>query len=658
MGTKNEPEYMPVADVEELIRKKDVSERFRRKFAEPWKTLLAVLSVAFVLFSLYFPVFGKMQPMQLRGIHLGFILALTYLYYPAGKKSPDSRPSVLDVVLILLSLAIGVYVYFNTIPLALRAGVAQPRDYVIGAIAILLVLESCRRSLGWSLLIMVLVLLLYAYFGRQVPGILSHRGYSVNRIIYQMFLTTEGIFGLPLGISATYMVLFIVLAAILGQTGLGRMFNDVSIAATGKMPGGPAKVAVIASGLFGMINGSAATNVATTGTFTIPLMKKVGYKPYFAAAVEAAASTGGQIMPPVMGTVAFLMAEFIGVPYIKVAAAAAIPAMLYFGAIYFAVDFRARKFNLRGVSDADVPDWKGSLRKYAHMLLPMALLVVLLVQQFTPLFAAFVSLVCGYVLSFLRKDTWLSPKSLVTIALDSSRSTVGVAVSMANAGLMIGVLGMTGLGLIVTDSIMVISQGVVLISLVLVAIVVLILGLGLPTTASYVIGYTIAAPMLIKMGVPVFVAHFFILYYACLSTVTPPVALAAYVGAGMAGANPNKVGWTAFRLALPGLIIAFFFTQSPALLLIADSPLIIVKAVITGVLGIMLFASGTEGYFYGIGRLPMISRVSVILASVLLLDPRLITDLVAVGVLILGGGLPLLLFRVRQARGKSATSRT
>ena len=646
----------PSAEVEELIRKKDVSERFRKTFVGSWKTVLIVISCVFVAFSLYFPVFGKLQPMQLRGIHLGFILVLTFMYYPARKGAPKDRPSAVDMALIILSIAVGAYVYFNTVPLALRAGVAQPLDYWVGAVAILLVLESCRRALGYQLLIVVLILLLYAYFGRLVPGVFQHRGYSLNRIIYQMFLTTEGIFSLPLGISATYMVLFIVLAAILGQTGLGKMFNDVAIGLTGKMPGGPAKVAVVASGLLGMINGSAATNVATTGTFTIPLMKKVGYKPYFAGAVEAAASTGGQIMPPVMGTVAFLMAEFIGVPYIRVATAAIIPAILYFGAVYFAVDFRARKHGLSGVSDEDVPNWKASLAKYAHMLLPLAVLVYMLVKQYTPLLSAFVSMATAYALSWVRKDTRLNVNATVKIAVDSSKSAVSVAVAMANAGFIIGVLGMTGLGLIVTDSIVYISQGHVLVSLLLVAIVTLVLGMGMPTTGAFVIGTSIAAPILIKMGIPVLVANFFVLYYACLSTITPPVALAAYVGAGMAGANPNKVGWTAFRLALPGLLIAFFFAQNPALLLISDTVWGIIWPTFTSVLGIILFAAGSEGYFWGVRDLPVVARVSVIAAAVLLLDPRIITDVIAGGVLLFGAALPILVIRLVKARRLAATA--
>src|SRR5680860_171551 len=305
---KNEVERLKEV-AEKLTRKIDISERFRKNILPNWKLLITVISIIFTLFSCIWPTFGRLQPMQLRGIHLGFVLALVFLYYPAREKSPQDRPSVLDIVFIMLSFAIGIYTWYNTIPLALRAGLAVPRDYVFGGITIFLVLESCRRVLGKQLLAICLILLAYAYFGNYIPGLLSHKGYSLTRIIYQMYLTTEGIFGLPLGISATYMVLFIALAAVLAQTGLGKLFNDVSIAIAGRKPGGP-------------------TKVATTGAFTIPLMKKIGYKPYFAGAVEAAASTGGQIMPPVMGTVAFLMAEFLGVPYIKIAAAALIPALL------------------------------------------------------------------------------------------------------------------------------------------------------------------------------------------------------------------------------------------------------------------------------------------------------------------------------------------
>ena len=637
---KNEIKRMEEV-AEELVRKVDISERFRKNFPPNWKAFIAVISIIFTIFSCIWPTFGRLQPMQLRGIHLGFVLVLVFLYYPAREKSPQDRPSVLDIVLIVLSFAVGVYTWYNTVPLALRAGVAVPLDYVFGRITILLVLESCRRVLGKQLLAICLILLAYAHFGNYIPGLLSHKGYTLARITYQMYLTTEGIFGLPLGISATYMVLFIALAAVLAQTGLGKLFNDVSIAVAGRSPGGPAKVAVVASGLLGMINGSAATNVATTGAFTIPLMKKIGYKPYFAGAVEAAASTGGQIMPPVMGTVAFLMAEFLGVPYIKVAAAALIPAILYFGAIFFAVDFRARRQSLRGISDKeDIPDWKHTVKSYSHMLIVLFLLVYLLVKQYTPLYAAFVSLIAALVLSVFRKDTKINWKGLVAICVNTSKATLTVAVAMANAGFIIGVLGMTGIGLIVSDGIVAISHGSVYLALILVTIVTLILGMGLPTTAAYVIAVSISAPILIELGIAPFVAHFFVLYYACLSTVTPPVALAAYVAAGMAGADPNKVGWTAFRLAFPGLLIAFFFAINPALLLISDSPVTIVRAIITSFMGIILFAAGSEGYLFWFRELPIISRITALICAILLLDPGLTTDLIAFGLLVIGIVIP------------------
>ena len=643
---KNEVERLEEV-AEKLTRKVDISERFRKNILPNWKLLITVISVMFTLFSCIWPTFGRLQPMQLRGIHLGFVLVLVFLYYPAREKSPQDRPSILDIILIILSFSVGVYTWYNTVPLALRAGLAVPWDYVFGGITIFLVLESCRRVLGKQLLAICLILLAYAYFGNYIPGLLSHKGYSLARITYQMYLTTEGIFGLPLGISATYLVLFIALAAVLAQTGLGKLFNDVSITIAGRKPGGPAKVAVVASGLLGMINGSAATNVATTGAFTIPLMKKIGYKPYFAGAVEAAASTGGQIMPPVMGTVAFLMAEFLGVPYIKVAAAALIPALLYFGAIFFAVDFRARKRNLKGVSDEDIPDWKHTVKSYSHMLIVLFLLVYLLVQQYTPLYAAFVSLIAALILSVFRKDTRINWKGLVAICVNTSKATITVAVAMANAGFIIGVLGMTGIGLIVSHGIVAISHGSMYLALILVAIVTIILGMGLPTTAAYVIAVSISAPILVELGIARFVAHFFVLYYACLSTVTPPVALAAYVGAGMAGADPNKVGWTAFRLAFPGLLIAFFFAINPALLLIADSPATIVLTVMSSIAGVILFAAGSEGYLFGFRDLPIISRITAVICGILLLVPGLTTDFIAFGLFVVGIVIPYF-FRKRK----------
>jgi TRAP transporter 4TM/12TM fusion protein len=603
----------------------------------------------FVVWSIWSPPFSTIQPVQLRAIHLGFVLLLVWLYYPATDKSaPTTRPNILDIVLMLVTVAITMYTFFMVNQLAFRGGLALPLDYVVGTVLIVLILEACRRVLGWPLVIVALVFIAYALFGNYLPGVFNSRGTSFVRLVYQMYLTSEGIFGIPLGISATYMVLFVFLSSVLGMTGAGKLFTDVAVAATGKTKGGPAKVAVIASALFGMINGSAATNVATTGTFTIPLMKKVGYPPYFAGAVEAAASTGGQFMPPIMGTVAFLMAEFIGVPYVKIAEAAAIPALIYFLAIFLAVDFRARKENLKGIPPEGVPDWKGTVKKYWHMLLPMVLLTVLLLKQFSPMYAAFWAVITTLVLAMIKKSTRPNVSGMVKMSVICARSVLSIAVSMATAGFLIGVLGITGLGLIMSGAIIALSHGILLIGLIMVMLVVIVLGMGLPTSGAYVIGASICVPILTKMGVPLFVAHFFVLYFACISTITPPVALAAYVGAGMAGADPNKTGWTAFRLALPGLIVAFFLAINPALLLIADSWITIVWAVITALLGTYLFAAGSEGYMFGM-NMRWWSRIGCLLGGALLIVPGLMTDLGGLGLGIVSIGIPFVVSRSRKA---------
>lgn len=450
--------------------------------------------------------------------------------------------------LLVITVAATAYTILNVEPFALRGGVAQPLDYIFGAITMLMVLEACRRVVGKGLLILAIIFLLYALFGNYLPGVFAHRGYTLERVIYQMYLTGQGIYGIPIVISATYLVVFIILGAMLEKSGLGKLFNDVALAVGGMLTGGPAKVAVIGSALMGTISGSAATNVATTGAFTIPLMKRVGYKPQFAGATEAAASTGGQIMPPIMGTVAFIMAEYLGVSYLSIAAAAIIPAMLYFAGVFFQIDLRARRTGLRGLTKEELPDVKATVLRYGQMVLPIFVLLYFLMNHYTPIYAAFYAIISCWVLSFFRKETRIGPKALVEMSVNAARSTLSVAVAMATAGFIVAVLSMTGVGVILADNIVLLSNGVLFIALLLTMVVSIILGMGLPTSACYIIAASIAVPILISMQVPAFQAHFFVMYFAILSTVTPPVALSSYVGAGMAGADPNKVGWIAFRL--------------------------------------------------------------------------------------------------------------
>ncbi len=627
-------EGKPVEDGEEVLRKVDREARFRKNMKGFWNNGIIIISCIFIAYHLFTSRFGMPPAFQHRVIHLGFILTLVWMYYPAGLKSITTRPSYLDMGLILLTIGLTVFTYFNINALALRAGRAVSTDYIYGGIYLLLVLEACRRVSGPGLLTLAILFLLYAYFGPYIPGVLSHRGYSLNRLIYQMYLTTQGVFGQPVGIAATYLVLFIVFSNLLGKSGLSSLFNDLAMAIGGRMTGGPAKVAVLASALVGMINGSSATNVATSGAFTIPLMKRVGYKPYFAGAVEAAASTGGQIMPPIMGTGAFIMAEFLGISYLTIAAAALIPALLYFAAVFFQIDLRARKIGLQGVCKEDMPSVKKALKSYGHMIIPIFVLIYLLFEGFTPLYAAFYSCVFTWVLALFRKETRMGAKALIDLSVTSARACVSLSVAMANAGFVVGVLSMTGIGIILADNIVALSRGILLITLFLSMVVSIILGMGLPTSACYIIAASIAVPILREMGVVGLPAHMFVFYYACLSTVTPPVALSAYVGAGMAGADTNQVGWAALRLSLAGFIVPFFFIYTPEILLISGSYTAIAWATFSGLIGTALLAVALEGYLLVL--LPLWARGIFLASALTLMMPGLNSDIIGFSIAAIG----------------------
>jgi len=627
-------EGIGIQPAEAVLEKVDVESRYRKSFSPFWTQIILAISVVFILYHLVTSGIGTPEIMKHRVIHVGFVLGLVWLYYPARRKSPAEKPSIVDILLFVITAATTIYTVIARDAFLVRGGIATTMDNIAGAIVILLVLEACRRAVGPQLLILCIIFLLYAWGGRYIPGVLSHRGYTLRRIIYQMYLTGQGIYGLPIGVSSTYLVIFIILGSILEKSGLGKLFNDLSLGLGGRLTGGPAKVAVVASALIGTISGSAASNVATTGAFTIPLMKKIGYKPYFAGAVEAAASTGGQIMPPIMGSAAFIMAEFLGIKYLSIAAAAIIPALLYFASVFFQIDLRARSIGLRGLSKNELPDVKKTILRYGHMVIPIFVLVLLMIEGRTPLYAAFYTVLVTVGLSWFRKETRIGLKEAKIVAVNSARSTLSIGVAMANAGFVVAVLSMTGIGIILADNIVAISGGHLMIALILCMVVSIILGMGLPTSACYVIAASIAVPILTKMGVAPFQAHFFIFYYACLSTITPPVALAAYVGAGLAGAKSSQVGWTAFKLALAGFIVPFFFVYSPAMLLIADSWTQIVWAAVTGLAGTALLAVAIEGYLSI--KLPLWLRPVFFAAALLMITPGVSTDMIGLGLAIAG----------------------
>jgi len=628
-------------NADEVVRKYEAESRFR-KFSGMMGKLVAAICILMSLFHLYTAGFGVFEAIKQRNIHLTFVLVLSFLLYPSRKTDAGAKTSWLDWILVGLSIYVGVYLMLIYDDLANRGGVTVPMDIYMGGLLCLLVLEAARRATGKELPIMALLFIAYAMFGDYIPGQFGHRGYSLERLIDHMYLTTEGIYGVALGVSATYIYLFILFGAFLSETGMAKFFNSLAMAIAGGSPGGPAKVAVFASGMLGTINGSAVANVATTGAFTIPLMKSIGYKPHFAGAVEAVASTGGQIMPPVMGAAAFVMAEFLGTSYSTIMMAAVIPAVLYYLACWTMIHLEARKEGLQGLPADQLPDIKKVIREFGHLSLPVFAIVGLLLYGLTPLYAAFFTILITIVVSHLRKATGITLAGITRALIAGAKGAVGVAMACAVVGFVVGVSSLTSLGLTFGNNILAMSQNNMLLTLFLTMITMLILGMGLPTTACYIVGATIAAPPLVKLGVEPLVAHFFVFYFACLSNLTPPVCLAAFTAAGIAGAPPYKVGWTSTRLGIAGFLVPFLAVYSPMLMLAGKfTTLSLVEAIITAVVGVIMLSAALEDYL--LRRCKLWERVILLVCSLMLMVPGLVTDIVG------GVGVALVYFSQKRS---------
>ena len=619
----------PTEQVDQAVRKYDAEARFRKFVGVP-AAVVSIVAILMSLFHLYTAGFGVLEAIKQRGVHLTFVLVLIFLLFPFSKRRARTRPTVRDLCLVGLALYTGLYIFTQYDAIANRGGVTTPADIVTGGILCLLVLEGARRATGKELPILALCFVAYALYGNLIPGEFGHRGYSLERVIEHMFLTSEGIYGVALGVSSTYIFLFILFGAFLNETGMARFFNSISLAIAGHTPGGPAKVAIFASGFLGMINGSAVANVATTGTFTIPLMKGVGYRPHFAGAVEAVASTGGQIMPPVMGAAAFVMAEFLGVSYTTIMIAAVLPAFLYYLALWCMVHQEARKTGLAGISRDQLPRLGKTLKEQGHLLLPVIGIVVLLLQGYTPLYAAFLTILATIVVSYFRRDTRLTLLGLRRALEFGARGALGVAIACAVVGFVVGVSSLTSLGLTFGANILAFSHNILILTLALTMVTSLILGMGLPTTACYIVAATIAAPALIKMGQPPLVAHFFVFYFACLSNLTPPVCLAAFTAAGLAQASPYTVGWTATRLAIAGFLVPFLAVYSPMLLLTGSySGFELAQAIVTATIGVIGLSAAVENWFLRECR--VVERLILLVGSLLLIIPGPVTDLLGLG---------------------------
>ena len=619
-------------DLDDLMRKYDTEARFRALTGWQGK-MVALLAVAMSCFHFYTSGFGLLLAQKQGAVHLAFTLALVFLLYPASsKQSKTSGIPFYDFILAGLGVASAMYlvVFFND--LVTRAGLPTTVDLVMGFVLIATLLEATRRISNPVLPCLAVVALLYCYFGRYMPQMLAHRGFSVARIVNHMYLGTEGIFGTPLEVSSTFVFMFILFGSVLEKTGLGRFIIDLSMALAGWSTGGPAKVAIVSSGLMGTVSGSSVANVCTTGMFTIPLMKSVGYEPHFAGAVEAVASTGGQIMPPVMGAGAFIMAQFLGVPYIEVAIAAVVPALLYYFAVMVQVHFEASRLGLKGIPWSQLPPLLPLMKSKGFLLIPLIAIIYFLLAGYTPLMAAFNGILVSFVLSWLNKETRLTPARIFEAFQSGARGAIGVACACATVGMVVGMGTLTGLALRIAGAIVSAAGGSKILTLVFTMCASILLGTGLPTTANFIVTSTMAAPALFQLGVPAKAAYMFVFYFGIAADLTPPVALAAYAGSGIAGSDPMKTGMTAFKLALAGFLVPYIYVYSPMLLFIDVVPLEMVQAICTALIGVFLLAMFTIGFF----KAPMAwyMRILAFAGALGLLIPGTASDLAGLSVLV------------------------
>jgi TRAP transporter 4TM/12TM fusion protein len=605
-------------------------------------------SVFLGLFHIFTAATVPLAPQLQRSIHLGVGLGLLFLLYPSRREGMNqTAPSWYDALLAFLGLAIGLYHVVFYQDLLARTGINTPMDYVVAGMAVLLVLEATRRVAGWPMIIVAGAFLAYALWGNYFPGLLAHRGVSLERLLEHSYLGLEGIMGIPLGVSATVIFLYLLFAQVLEKTGIRQFFIDVAMALTGTSPGGPAKAAVVSSAFEGTISGSSIANTAGSGSFTIPMMKSLRYRKEFAAAVEAAASTGGQIMPPIMGAAAFVMVEFLNIPYVEIAKAAAIPAILYFTGVFLMVHFEALRQGLTGLPGQSLPKLWNVIVTRGHLILPLVLIFWLMDAGFSAGKAAVWSMALAFLLGMLRRETRMGLAKIAQTMEQAAQSALPVIAACATAGLIVGVVTLTGIGLKLSANMVDLAGNNLFVALVFTMIASLVLGMGIPTTATYIVLATMAAPALEKMGVAPLAAHLFVFYFGVVADITPPVALAVYAGSAIAGSNPWKTGIEAVKLAIGAFLIPYIFVLSPVLILVDATPFHVMQMLLTSIMGMTALAAGVAGYWSV--PLSRLERLAVMAGGLLLVDPSLITDLV-------GAGLVALVYALQRSRSRKTAA--
>lgn len=674
-GTNDYIEHiLPTSNEEEMKRMmKELDREQSYREHKCWRQYITVfISVIFVLFQLYATLSGAITAQVLRATHLAFVQLLAFLLFPPTKNSPRNTLPWYDIVLGLIGMACWLYIVVNFDSLVRRSGNNTPLDVAVGIVGILVLFESCRRIVGLPIMIIAGSFIVFAFAGKYLPGFLHHRGYSLQRVVCHLFYNTEGIMGTPIGACSTFIFLFILFGALLEKTGIGHFFIDVCNALAGGASGGPAKVAVLSSALLGTVSGSSVSNTVGSGSFTIPMMKKLGYKGEFAGAVEAAASTGGQLMPPIMGAAAFLMAESLGLPYITIVKAAIVPAILYFTGIFITVHLEAKKLGLKGLPKEQLPRFMPLLLKKGYMILPLVVIIYFLCAGKTAVFAALMGIIACVLVGFGvsvsdlahgRKPSF-GGKDIVEIMCTAARNIISVAIACGMAGIIIGIVTLTGLGLRLGNGLVMLAHGKLLLTLVFTMIASIILGMGAPTTANYLITSTITAGAIISLGIEPLAAHMFAFYFGIIADVTPPVALAAIAGAAIAKAKPMKTALNATKLAIGAFIIPYMFVYNSKMLMINASALSVVMIIVTAILGMFGISVALEGYgfnntgfFYNSGKrkatiiaFDAVERLLFAVAGILCVIPEAKTDIIGVSLLAILIAYQLILKKVRSAK--------
>ncbi len=588
------------------------------------RALVNAVAVAMSLYHMYAAAFGPPEAIVFRGTHLLFALTLVFLLYPTRPGHAAWR--ALDAALLALGFGFVLHIFLNYdyfINRIIYIDTLTAWDRSFAVVAVVIVLEATRRVIGWALPLTAVAFIVYAAGFTHV---------TLDVLLEQLYLSTEGIFGSTLGVSASYVMLFVLFGAFMEKSGTGQLFMDFAMSITGHTAGGPGKVSVVSSSLFGTVSGSAVANVMVDGPITIPLMKRTGFRPPFAAAVEAVASTGGQIMPPIMGAAAFVMAEFLAVPYAQVALWAAIPALLYYVAVFFAVHFEAKRFKLAGVPKAELPRFVHVMAVRGHLFVPVFVVMFGLMLGYSAPLCALVGALSCLPVALLRASTreGIGWRSVFGALVEGARNTLAVAMACACAGIVIGCVTITGLGIVFTQLVVALSHNSLILALVLTALAGIVLGMGMPTTPSYIVMVSLLVPALIKLGAVTPAAHMFAFYFAILSAITPPVALAVFAAAGLARTNMWQAGWESMRVAAPAYIVPFMFVYEPSLLMIGDWTTI-VTSTLSATIGVMCLAAGLVGYL----SRPCVlwERALLVAAALLLIKPGYVSDAVGIGLL-------------------------